>query len=312
MTRLPATAAIFISIFILPAQETPTEAPTFSTDVKVVNLFATVHAKSGAIIRGLSKDDFTLLENGRPQRIQYFSKESDLPLTIGLLIDTSVSQRKVLDAERGASMRFLDQVLREKKDRMFILQFDTNLVMRQALTASRRDLDEALAWVDTETRQQLIMQQGGSTKLYDAVVKASAEVMQQQSNRKALILLTDGVDTGSDATLAQAIETAVRADTLIYSILFADASAYGLFGGGDGRGALTRMSRETGGGFFEVTKKRSIEQIFGLIEDELRSQYSIGFVSDAPVRISEYRQLRLATRDKGQIVQARDRYWAKR
>ena len=136
--------------------------------------------------------------------------------------------------------------------------------------------------------------------------------MQPRTGRKALIVLSDGVDTGSEATNAQAIEAAQRADTLIYCILFSDSSAYGLFGGGgSGRTALMRMSRETGAGFFEVTKKLSLEQIFAQIEDELRSQYAIGYVSDEPVVISEFRKIQLTAR-KGLVVQARDRYWAQR
>jgi VWFA-related protein len=295
------------------------DQPTFSAGVKVVNVFATVRSKTGEIVRNLEEKDFSLLEDGRQQTIRYFARESDLPLTIGLLIDTSTSQRRVINAERGASMRFLDTVLRENKDAVFILQFDITVRMRQDLTSSHRQLDDVLPYVDTPTRRELSMQAGGGTLLYDAIIKG-ADVMKKQQNRKALIVLTDGVDTGSEATLADAIEAAQRADTLVYSILFSDPDAYGLpvpFLGGiggapDGRKAMDRISRETGGGIFEVSKKRSIEQIFGLIEDELRSQYSLGFVSDQPVRISEYRKLQVSTHQKGQVVQARDRYWAQR
>ncbi len=287
------------------------DLPTFSTGVKVVNVFVTVHSKSGEIVRNLTQGDFAILENGRPQTIRYFARESDLPLTLGLLVDTSMSQRRVIDAERGASIRFLDQVLRENKDAVFILQFDMTVRVRQDLTSSRRKLDETLAYVDTPTRRELSMQAGGGTLLYDAVIKA-ASVMKNQQNRKALIILTDGVDTGSEASLADAVEAALRADTLVYAILFSDPGAYGIFEPGDGRKAMGRISRETGGGLYEVTKKRSIEQIFAVIEEELRSQYSLGFVSDEPVRISEYRKLQLTTRQKGLAVQARDRYWAQR
>ena len=138
--------------------------------------------------------------------------------------------------------------------------------------------------------------------------------MARQTNRKALIVLTDGVDVGSSASPAEAVEAAQRADTLIYSIEFSDPGAYSFvpFGAPNGRKVLMRLSQETGGGYFEVTKKRSIDQIFGLIQEELRIQYSIGFVSDRPVRISEFRKLQLTTRQKGLIVQARDTYWAQR
>jgi VWFA-related protein len=290
------------------------ETTTFSTDLKVVNVLATVRAKSGQIVRDLNKDDFSVTENGRPQAIRYFSRETDLPLTLGLMVDTSASQRRVLDAERGASSRFLDQVLREDKDKVFLLQFDTSVQIKAELTSSWRTLADALAYVDTETRRELQMQGGGGTLLYDAIVQASRDIMKKQSHRKALILLTDGVDVGSEATVADAVEAAQRTDTLVYSIEFSDPGAYSFlpFGAPDGRKVLMRLSRETGGGYYEVTKKRGIDRIFTLLQEELRSQYSIGFVSDETVRISEFRKLQVATRQKGLIVQARSEYWAAR
>jgi VWFA-related protein len=286
---------------------------TFSTDVKVVNVLATVRMKNGEVIRNLSKDEFSLSENGRPQTIRYFSRESDLALTIGLMVDTSLSQERVLDAERAASFHFLGQILRDNVDQTFIMQFDFAIQLRERLTSSRRKLEETLALVDTPSRKELEMQRGGGTLLYDAIVMASQDIMQNQANRKALIVLTDGVDFGSQATLDTAIEAAQRADTLVYAILFSDPGAYGFsFGGPDGKKALLRMSKETGGGLFEVTKKQSIGQIFDVIQDELRSQYSFGYVSDEPVRVSEFRRIQLTAKQKGLVVQARDRYWARR
>jgi VWFA-related protein len=284
---------------------------SFTTGIKVVNVFATVRAKNGALIRDLTKDDFALLENGRPQTIRYFSRETDLPLSLGLMVDTSLSQGKVLDAERGASLRFLDQVLRDK-DQVFVMQFDLAVLMRQEFTNSRKKLEEALSFVDMPSRRELMLQRGGGTLLYDAVLEAS-KAMKSQSNRKAAIVLTDGVDTGSEASLDAAIEAAQRSDLMIYSILFSDEGYYGLFGGGgEGRRVLARLAKETGGSFFEVSKKQGIEQIFDAIQDELRSQYSLGFVSDAPVRVSEFRKLQLAVKQKGLAVETRDRYWAQR
>jgi VWFA-related protein len=286
---------------------------TFSTEVKVVSVLATVVNKKGQIIRDLTKDDFSLSEDGRPQTIRYFSRESDLPLPLGLMVDTSMSQRRVLDAERGSSFRFLNQVLRETKDQVFIMQFDMAVQVRQPLTSSRKQSEDALSFVDTPTVRELRNQSGGGTLLYDAIVAAAQDVMKNQQGRKALIVLSDGVDTGSEATLAAAIDAAQRADTLVYSILFSDPSAYGMFlGSPGGRGALQRISKETGGDFFEVSKRQGIEQTFSLIQEELRSQYSLGYVSDQPVRISEFRRIQLTAKQKGLVVQARDRYWAKR
>ncbi len=302
-----------LSLFALLVVASGQDTTTFSTDVKVVNLLATVRTKKGEIVRGLTKDDFSISENGRPQNIRYFSRETDLPLTIGLMVDTSMSQRRVLEAERAASFRFLDQVLRETKDQVFVMQFDSVVQLRQELTSSRKKLDEALSFVDTPTRAELAMGAGGGTVLYDAIVKASQDVMKNQRNRKALILLTDGVDIGSETSLAAAVEAAQRSDTLVYSILFSDPHAYGVFGGGgEGRGALVRMSKETGGDFFEVSKKQSIQQIFDLIQEELRSQYSLGYVSDEPVHISEFRKLQLSTKQRDLVLQARNKYWAQR
>lgn len=291
--------AVAAALLPLRAQD----VPTFTTDIKLVTVLATVTNHQGEIVRNLTKDDFLLLEDKRPQNIRYFSQESDLPLTLGLMVDTSMSQRRVLDAERGASYRFIETVLRPNKDQVFLMQFDFRIFMRQPLTNSLRQLSDALPYVDTPTFNQLRAQTGGGTLLYDAVVTASQEVMLNRTGRKAVILLTDGEDYGSDASVSDAIEAAQRADTLIYSILFADQ--------GDGRRPLQRMSKETGGGFFEVSKKQNIDQIFTAIQEELRSQYSLAYVSDKPVITNEFRHIQLTARQKGLAVQSRDRYFAR-
>jgi len=292
---------------------------TFSTEVKVVNLLANVYGRNGEIVRDLARDDFLLSEDGRPQTIRYFSRETDLPLTLGLLVDTSMSQRRVLDAERIASFRFVDQVLREATDQVFIVQFDMGVEIRQKLTSSRRTLQSALALVDTPSLRQLELQRGGGTLLYEAIAVAARDVMRPQTGRKALVVISDGVDTGSEIPLTTAVEEAQRAGTLVYAIVFSDANAYGtplgpLMGGGgpDGKGVLMRISRETGGRCFEVSKTLTIEHIFQAIQEELRSQYNLGFVSDVPVRISGFRRLHLAAKAKGLVVQAQSRYWAQR
>ncbi len=289
------------------------EQPTFSTDVKVVNVLATVRNKTGALMGGLGKDDFAIAEDGHPQSIRYFLHESDLQLTLGLMVDTSGSQWKVLDEERGASLRFLDHVFRENKDHVFIMQFDSNVQVKQPLTGSIKKLNDAMAYVDGETMNQIRMRGGGGTLLYDAVVRASDEIMKKQTGRKALIVLSDGVDFGSEGTLNDSVEAAQRADTLIYSILCSDPGAYGIFGGDhDGRKVLQRMSDDSGGSFFEVSKKQSLESMYDILEEELRNQYSIGYVSDRPVTISEFRNIQLTAKQKGLQVRARRRYWAQR
>ncbi|MEP7353873.1 MAG: VWA domain-containing protein [Acidobacteriota bacterium] len=292
--------------------EVPDDKPTFSSSVKVVDLVATVRGKDSQFVRSLTKDDFTLLEDGRPQTIRYFSQESELPLTIGLMIDTSMSQARLLDSERSASLRFVDQVLKPK-DQVFMVQFDFAILMRQRLTSSRKALENALPFLDIPSNNELRMQRGGGTLLFDAVVKASNEVLRGRENdRKAMVILSDGEDNGSEFGLSEAIEAAQKADTLIYSILFSDA-VYGIGSyGADGRNAMQKLAKQTGGSYFEVSKKVGIDQIYQLIQEEMRSQYSMGFTSDRPVEISEFRTLKLTTKQKGLSVQARNRYWAKR
>jgi VWFA-related protein len=287
------------------------QEPTFSTNVRVVNVLASVRDKKGSLVRGLTKDDFTLFEDGRPQTIRYFSQESDLPLTIGMLIDTSLSQRTVLEEERGASFHFLESVLREGKDLAFIVQFDEAIFVRQDLTSSRKDLEATL-----QVLQPPYSDVGSSgTLLYDAIRTASNQKMLKRPGRKALIIMSDGVDIGSHITLADAVEAAQRSDTLIYSILFSDETAYGVSGRAhhmapEGRATLQRLSEATGGGYFEVSKKQTIEHIFESIQEELRTQYSLGYVSDEPVTASGFRKIHLTTKKKGVVVQAKDRYYA--
>ena len=298
MTRRQSIAALTAALARVQEPDV-----TFSTNVKVVSILATVLNKQGQIIRDLTKDDFVVTENGRPQTIKYFSRDTDLPLTLGLMIDTSMSQVQVINAERVASFRFLDRVLREDRDQVFIMQFDMSVQTPQALTSSRDQLRQSLVYVDTPTRQELRNQTGGGTLLFDAVVKGCNEIMSRRQGRKAMIIMSDGGENGSEASLQDAIDAAHRSDTLIYSILF---------GGTEGKSILQRMSRETGGGYYEATKKFTIDQVFSVIEDELRSQYNLGYVSDTPVRISEFRKLQLTVKQKGLVVQARDRYWAQR
>ena len=241
------------------------QQPKIAVEVKVVNVLATVRDKHGQIVSNLGKDDFVLEEDGRPQTIAYFSKETDLPLTLGLLVDTSGSQRRVLDQERTASQSFLDDMVRVDKDKAFVIHFDREVELLQDLTSSREKLESALQLLDTSQSSQ---QSGGSgsggsrprfggggTLLYDAVYLASDEVIKKQQGRKALIVLSDGVDHGSKETLVSAIETAQRADTVVYSILFADeqqSQNRNPFGfGGPG------MGRHGGGGKQRYPRRKS-------------------------------------------------------
>jgi VWFA-related protein len=294
------------------------EVTTFSTSVRVVNLFAGVHDAQGRSVHNLTKDDFILEEDGRPQIIRYFSQESGLPLTLGILVDTSVSQRRLLAEERTASFRFLSQVLRPDQDRAFVIHFDREVELLQDLTGSRQQLDQALALLETPKpapRKRGDPKVGAwalsGTALYDSVLLASEEVLTKQTGRKAIVLLTDGVDNGSKVGLSRAVESAQRSDALVYTILFSDRGAYdGVFASAAGKKAMQRISHETGGGYFEVSDSQPISTIYMQIEEKLRDQYSIGYTSDRSDSGPGYRKLHLATRQAGLMVETRDGYYA--
>ncbi len=347
--------AFFLSAAIPPlahllraqdAQTQDTKGATFSTDVRVVNLFATVRDKQGQIVRDLTKDDFALDEDGRAQVIRYFSRESNLPLTLGLLVDTSGSMRRVLGEERTASYRFLDQVLTDK-DRAFVIHFDREVELLQDLTSSRRKLEDALTELESPEPQRQRGQWGGGypsggqrggrrgggggTSLYDAVLLASDELMKKQTGRKAIILLTDGVDNGSKVPLARAVESAQLADTLVYGIRIADPDANGnnfgrrrggMYGRGgapppyvygdriDGKKVLQRLCQPTGGADFDVSDKQPIDDIYRQLQEELRNQYSLGYTPDRAAAGPGYRRIHLAVKRDGVSVQTRDGYYA--
>ncbi len=358
--------ALFSALSLFPFRlifaQASQQPPTFSANVKVVNVLATVRDKQGQIVRNLTREDFMLEEDGRPQTIRYFSQQSDLPLTLGLLVDTSLSERRMLSVERQASYTFLEQVLRPEKDKAFLIHFDHEVELLQDLTASRERLEKALDLLDKPEwghgqdsgdagsggrrgagggyggRGRGGNHGGGAhgTTLYDAIYLASDDLMKKQTGRKALILLTDGEDTASKVSQSEAITSAQRADALAYSIRIADEEpgnrgfsgpgmgrrggwggrgGGGPYGGGqenrpDGKKILQQISKDTGGGYFEVSKKKPVDRIYSEIEEELRNQYSLGYTSDKPESEGGFRKIQLAVKGKGLVVQARDGYYA--
>jgi VWFA-related protein len=330
--------------FFVPAQE----FPTYKVDVNVVNVLATVRDRKGHIVRDLSKDDFILEEDGKPQEIRYFSHQTDLPLTIGLLIDTSLSQVNLLEEERSTSYQFLDQVLRPEQDRAFVIKFDFEAELLQDLTKSRTSLQKALDALKSPLRLRrsgnglespvwpavVFAQnwpggrggggrrggpypggqppgQSGGTVLFDSVYLASDEILKDQAGRKAIILISDGVDHGSKVKEREAMDAAHRADALIYSIRYYDSSVYaGIFGGEGSKGAKTlkTLSQETGGRMFEVTKKITLKEIYDQIQEELRSQYNIGYAPPDGGGTA-FRHIKLHTKDGKLEVFTRDGYY---
>jgi VWFA-related protein len=371
MNALRSLRALSVSAFLcslLPAliaqqkpatpEQTPVStAPTLSVDARLVNLPVVVRDKKGALIQNLTKDDFVLQVDGHPQTIRYFDKDTNLPLMLGLLVDTSLSQRSVIDEEREASSTFLDQMLTTPKDQAFIVQFARQVELRQDLTTSRPKLQAALKELDTPSSNSRPpsdpddpndgngRRRPGGTALYDAVFLASDEIMSKQTGRKALIILSDGVDNGSKETLVKSIEAAQRANTIVYAIYFKGEEPHndnhshsgggypggrggggggypgagGNPGGGGGRGnvnhadgkkTLERMAQETGGRLFEVSKKQTVAQIYTQIAEELRAQYRLGFTPDQASATDGYHQIDLSLHQKNLAIQTREGYYA--
>jgi VWFA-related protein len=291
---------------------------TLKVNVQVVNLYFNVKDKHGALIPNLKKEDFQVSEDGKPQTIKYFAAESDQPLTLGLLIDTSGSQMRVLPMEQDVGAAFLRDVL-TPKDLAFLINFDIAVNLLQDFTSDTARLRRSME----ETR---INDGGGSgaggiagagqgtipnarpkgTLLYDAVYLASREKLQPESGRKALVLLTDGGDQGSDETLANAIEAAQRSEVIVYVIMIADRAHFM-----PGDNEMHKLADQTGGHVIDVgNDPKKLRQAFDQIGAELRSQYMIGYTPANTALDGKYRKLEIKAAAPDYKIQARKGYYA--
>jgi len=353
-------ASILATGLPLRAQQTATAQPTapataattITVNAQLVNLPVIVRDKKGALVQNLTKADFALSVDGHPQTIRYFDKDNDLPLTLGLLVDTSGSVRSALEDERTASEAFLDQMMNapagRTPDQAFLIQFAHEAELLQALTSSRPKLREALNQVGTTPPDERNDQNGnnsggyghrgggrhfgGGTTLYDAIFLASEDLMKKQQGRKALVVLTDGEDRGSQETLASAVAAAQRAETVVYAIYFkGEQHSYGGHGGGfggrggfpggggqrggeshvDGKKVLEQITGQTGGRMFEVSGKQTFAAIYTQIAEELRSQYRLGYTPDTTTAAEGFHKIDLTTpNDRKLFVQTRDGYYS--
>ncbi len=305
------------SIALAVAQDEP-----IRVDVNLVSVLASVRGKAGALIANLQKDDFKIFEDGKEQQIKNFTRETDLPLTLGLLVDTSASQERLVDIEQRAASQFFSKVLRPK-DQAFLIQFGAEAELLQDLTNSARILQDGLKQLRLSVPTGGLhpgpvptMQSQAGTILYDAVYLAANEKLKREVGRKAIVLITDGVDTGSKISRDKAIESAQKSDAIIYSIYYVDRAAYGggfgtiSFGGGGGEAELRRMSSETGGQVFKVDRNHSLDDIFREIQDEMRSQYAISYQPPNPKRDGSYHKIDIKLANKDYKPQARKGYYA--
>src|SRR3989454_6427181 len=336
----PAFARLLLSFLFVPGallaqdlpklsspdqdQSQPSEDQPISSvkvNVNVVQLFFNVKDKKGGLIPNLTKNDFQVSEDGKPQTIKYFAAESNLPLTLGILIDASGSQQRVLDMEKEVGGDFLSQILREK-DLAFVISFDVNVDLLQDFTNSVHALKAGL------NRARINAPPGGGggipglgggpvptasvprgTLLYDAVYLASHDELAQQVGRKAMILLTDGEDQGSQLKIKDAIEAAQKSDSIVYVLLCADRGSYGGFGYSGDR-EMKKLTEETGGRVIEVGNKfDKLKQGFDQIARELRSQYNIGYTPTNAALDGHFRKVEIRSKN-GYKIQARTGYYA--
>jgi VWFA-related protein len=324
-TRPAAGAAMFhvtlLLLFFLIAspasgqqQPVPT-GPTLKVTTQVVNVYAVVRTKHGQLIPDLNKNDFEIKEDNVPEQIRYFSRETDTPLTLAIMIDTSPSQGRVLDTEKEEANAFLRQILRPK-DLACVIHFDVAVELLQDFTDDLRRLARAIDETVINGGGQGIGPRPiptrpiGATHLYDAVYLASNELMKNEVGRKVLILLTDGQDQGSQETLNEALEAAQKCDVIIYSIAITDRSFYG-FGNMrfSGDSVLQKLSQQTGGRVLKVNKIKNTREAFDEIARELRTQYLLGYTPSNPRTDPGFRKISVRVLHGDYKVQARRGYY---
>lgn len=304
------------------SEEQSQPSDTVKVNVNVAQLFFNVNDKKGVPVRNLAKDDFEVLEDGKPQIIKYFAAESDVPLAVGILIDSSASQARVLRMEQQVGGEFLSEILRDK-DLAFVLGFDVRVDLLQDFTNSIPTLVTALnsTRINTDGGGTGIAGLGPGatpagalrgTLLYDAVYLASNDELSHQAGRKAMILLTDGEDQGSQLSVNDAIEAAQKSNSIVYVLLCADRGFYG-FGEYAGEAKMKRFTRETGGRVIVVGNKlNKLQDAFNQIAKELRSQYNIGYTPTNTALDGAFRniEIRAKGKDRAYQIQARTGYYA--
>ena len=276
--------------------------------VNLVNLFATVRDKHKAVVTGLKQDDFQVYEDGQLQEITYFSAESNLPITVGMLMDTSGSEYYMLSGEKEAGSRFLARVMR-KGDLAMVMSFDTDVDLLADFTDDRGMLNRAINRAQINAPSGGMIAQGplpssgtGGTNFYDAVYLAAHDKLSSEAGRKAIVVLTDAEDTGSKLNLQDAIEAAQRTDTVVHILLVAAD-------GGD-QSVAKRLTDETGGRMIVVRSEKNLEQAFDQISEELRSQYTVGYSPSNKKHDGSYRKIKMEMKDKEYSVLTRRGYYA--
>jgi VWFA-related protein len=287
----------------LAANQSVDAAAPIRVDVELVNVLCTVHDKRGALVTDLAKDDFEIRENGRKQEIRYFTRETDLPLTVAMLVDVSGSVRSVLAEEREAAGRFFDTVLRPT-DHALLLGFSSTMVLWQDFTSSTQQLKNSLAQMRAVPFKGLpaVGQAMPGTLLYQAVWATAEGKLAGVPGRKAMLIVSDGLDNGSEKHLEDAIQAVEATNTIVYGVCYEQKFS--------GCSFLKSLAEPSGGRMFQTGKKKTLKEIFQTIEDELRGQYSMGFAPLDSAHDGKFRRLEVKLRPKGLKVSVRRGYYA--
>jgi VWFA-related protein len=307
-----ALVALTLSFPALAQEPTAPQGPAIRTQVNLVNLFVTVRDSKKKIVGALKQEDFRVFEDGQEQKIAFFSKEVTLPITMGLLLDTSGSEQEMLGAIQDAGSRFLERVLR-KGDEALVMSFDTDVDLLSDFTDDRTQLDRAIR------RSRINAPQGGyiagnpgpiggqhvtGTALYDAIYLACGEKLNTEAGRKAIVIVTDAQDEGSKVRESEAIEAAQRTDTVIHILLVADRRF------GANTGAAKKLAEETGGRVISVSSEKRLAEAFDEISEELRSQYTLGYYPTNSARDGKFRKIKVDATNHDFRVLARKGYYA--
>jgi VWFA-related protein len=311
MQCLAAVVAASLAVPALPQE--PPQGGTIKSKVNLVNIFATVRDKNKKIVSDLKQEDFSLAEDNQSQKIAFFSKESTLPITLAMLLDTSGSEQNMIGSIQEAGSRFLDRVLR-KGDEALVMSFDTDADLLSDFTDDRALLDRAVhrARVNVPGGGMIAGNPGPignqntpGTVLYDAIYLACSEKLNTEAGRKAIVIVTDAQDEGSRVRIEEAIESAQRTDTVIHILFVADRH----YGGGN-LSAARKLSDETGGRVIVVSSEKKLAEAFDEISEELRSQYTLGYYPTNNERDGKFRKIKVETANHDLRVLARKGYYA--
>ena len=298
MKRLLLFATTLLLVLPVAMQSKRGQQSTLRVNVDLVNVPFTVTDNKGHLVSGLTKDDIAVEEDGRKQEIRSFSKENELPLTIGVLIDTSGSVSRVLPDEKATAIQFLDSIL-QRNDLAFVIGFEREVTLVQDYTEDKRRLREAI--------DSLMV--GQATSIYDAVYLACKEMFPKEGGRKAIVLISDGQDTASKVSFTESMIAADSSDAVIYSISNRIGGFFGISGTGSPE-TLKEYSSETGGTVYFVGGRSDLTRVFAQISEELRTQYNVAYTPSNAARDGKFRKIRIVTRDPSYKVKARTGYYA--